>query len=749
MRKFNGSNGLPKKELSLLKMKPDVVEPSVTGVFLAAADGQITEINQCVCEMFGYTRDEMLGLFIEDLIQKDDLKQNPLQTEELKVGNINIAERHLKRKDRSVFVAEIQGQKLPGGLILGILHDKTEKIETGEALRLAEKSIRASEEKYRLLHEYSGFGVGYYTPQGVVISFNHVAAGNMNGKPEDFAGKSIYDLFPKEAADVYMSRLERAARSQFPQEYEDKIDLPVGTKWFVSTYSRIMDSENRLVGIQIISVNITDRKLAEAALSESEERYRRLYERSPLPYQSLDANGNFIEVNQAWLETLGYSREEVIGHCFGEFLLPETVEAFHQRFPCFKADGEIHNQVQMVHKDGHIIIIDIDGKIGYDAVGNFKQTHCVLRDITEQQRLQDALKDSEERYRTVADFTIDWETWIDPEGNYVYCSPAFEQITGYPPERFIEAPKFLFSLVYADDREIVEEHFALDKTDYKESTLLYRIHRNDGQVRWIEHKCRPVFSKIGSFLGIRGSNRDVTHRKLAEKALLESEARYRRLTDHAPDIIFRYDLNPTMKLAYINPAVQTITGYSPGECTADPDLMLNMIHPDDRDQMSAMLQDLNVPEDGFTLRWVGKDGVTRWMESRIVPVRDETGRLLAVEGITRDLTDRITADNALKTSEHFLARAQKISKLGSWTVDVSTNELTWSDGLYEIYGWERKEDDNYVDMWLQTVHPEDKERTMAFDKKVRSGEGGYDIEHRIIRHDNQEVRIINATAELV
>ena len=104
-------------------------------------------------------------------------------------------------------------------------------------------------------------------------------------------------------------------------------------KWFDSTYTGIKNASGEVIGVQILSLDITDRKLAEAAVIESEERYRLLFHRSPLGYQSLDADGKILEVNQAWLDTLGYAREEVIEKWFGEFLVPEMVEAFRERFP--------------------------------------------------------------------------------------------------------------------------------------------------------------------------------------------------------------------------------------------------------------------------------------------------------------------------------------------------------------------------------------------------------------------------------
>jgi PAS domain S-box-containing protein len=145
--------------------------------------------------------------------------------------------------------------------------------------------------------------------------------------------------------------------------------------------------------------------------------------------------------------------------------------------------------------------------------------------------------------------------------------------------------------------------------------------------------------------------RDVSGRKQMEEQLLESEARYRRLADHAPDIIFRYDIQPAMKLAYISPSVQLITGYTPQDCYEDPLLMLNMIHPDDKDLMASYMASLNPPEAPLFVRWIGKDGVTRWMESRIVPIQSADGQLIAVEGITRDITERKRAEEALQISE--------------------------------------------------------------------------------------------------
>lgn len=126
---------------------------------------------------------------------------------------------------------------------------------------------------------------------------------------------------------------------------------------------------------------------------ESENEFKRLYEKAPLGYQSLDENGHFIAVNQAWLDNLGYTQEEVIGNSFADFLLPGWKDHFKENFPRFKAIGEILGvEFEMVKKNGESILVSFTGKISRDKQGVFRQTHCIFQDITERKRKEEELK---------------------------------------------------------------------------------------------------------------------------------------------------------------------------------------------------------------------------------------------------------------------------------------------------------------------------------------------------------------------
>ncbi|MBV5330661.1 MAG: PAS domain S-box protein, partial [Chlorobium sp.] len=125
---------------------------------------------------------------------------------------------------------------------------------------------------------------------------------------------------------------------------------------------------------------------------ESENLFKSLYEKAPLGYQSLDENGHFIVVNHAWLDTLGYTQEEVIGKSFADFLHPDWRDHFKENFPRFKAIGEILGvEFEMVKKSGDLILVSFTGKISRNKQGDFQQTHCIFHDITERRPVENLL----------------------------------------------------------------------------------------------------------------------------------------------------------------------------------------------------------------------------------------------------------------------------------------------------------------------------------------------------------------------
>lgn len=140
--------------------------------------------------------------------------------------------------------------------------------------------------------------------------------------------------------------------------------------------------------------------------------------------------------------------------------------------------------------------------------------------IDEQMRTEEELLRSEEKYRMVADFTYDWEYWLDSNGHYIYVSPSCERITGYRPDEFIAKPDLVTKIIHPDDRAKIRKHFREElKSDRGASHLDFRIITRGGKECWISHYCQPVYSSDGRQLGRRGSNRDISKRVRLEKKL--------------------------------------------------------------------------------------------------------------------------------------------------------------------------------------------------------------------------------------
>ena len=165
----------------------------------------------------------------------------------------------------------------------------------------------------------------------------------------------------------------------------------------------MVEAGGKVIQYRTAITDITRRRNAEDDLRRSEEKFRLLYEKAPLGYQSLDEDGIIREVNQAWLDILGYSRQEVIGRWFGDFLPPDYFELFPERFACFKDTGEVCNlDFEMVRKDGAQITVSFYGRVAFDDQGRFVRTHCMFQDMTARKRAEEEIVRKSDQLRALA-----------------------------------------------------------------------------------------------------------------------------------------------------------------------------------------------------------------------------------------------------------------------------------------------------------------------------------------------------------
>lgn len=281
-----------------------------------------------------------------------------------------------------------------------------------EELRAAQAALDALRERYFDLYDLAPVGYITLSEQGLILEANLTFAGLLGMARGELVRQPLSRFILKEDQDIYYLHRKQIFESGEPQACDLRMVKKDGTRfWAHLSVTAAQDGEGAPVCRVVIS-DITARKQAEEVLRASEEKFRLYFEKAPLGYQSLDSDGKFLEVNQTWLEMLGYTRNEVVGHWFGEFLAPDFVEGFRKSFPLFKAAGKIHIEFKMLHKNGSQHLIAFEGLIGNELNGNFKQTHCVLQDITERKQAEVRMAEQLEELRSWYNLTLGRETRI-------------------------------------------------------------------------------------------------------------------------------------------------------------------------------------------------------------------------------------------------------------------------------------------------------------------------------------------------
>jgi PAS domain S-box-containing protein len=397
-------------------------------------------------------------------------------------------------------------------------------------------------------------------------------------------------------------------------------------------------------------------------VTDNEQHYRELFENAPMPYQSLDENGFIITVNNPWLEMLGYSKEELTGTFIGNYLTESSLVKLKERFPLFKQRGWVKDaDFEMITRSGSIVSVLINGRIQKNEQGNFKATHCILTNITERQKTEDALQVSEMKFKHIVQ--------ASPMGMHMYelqkngklvftgANPAANRILGTNHDQFI-------------GKSIEEAFPGLIQTEVPDR---YRdIARNGStwhteQIEYNEGAIRGAFEVV-AFQTQPGNMvtlfNDITQRKKTEAALLESEERLSFALTATNDGI--WDYKPLENKLFWSPRYYSMLGYEPEEFPASYENWRQLVHPDDLSNIERALTDCMEGKSDYYIeegRLKNKHGGYQWMLIRgKVIERDVSGKVLRMSGTHVDITERkIIYNELLKAKE----RAEESDRLKS------------------------------------------------------------------------------------
>jgi len=414
--------------------------------------------------------------------------------------------------------------------------------------------------------------------------------------------------------------------------------------------------------------DITDRKRAEEALRESEEKFKATFECSHDAITLITENGKIIDCNQSALRLFGLDRKEDFGNKRpvdfspkfqdGGMESPELARQYINR--CIESGKPQRFEWLLQRTTGEIIPTEII--LTSYLLKDEKILQASIRDITERKQSDKTIRESEERFRQVVENILE-VFWLEDvhNGRILYISPAYETIWGRTiEEMYREGPSFMEN-VYPDDKERVSvSHRAL----YEENQPFdeeYRVVRPDQSIRWVWARCYPIFDMNGKMARYAGIAEDITKRKRAEDALRESEQKFRELFDSISDLIYAQDLEG--RYLTVNRAFRTILGYDTDEFIGRTGA--DFMKPESRPLFFSKYLE-GVKKQGHLegiAAFIRKEGTKFYVEYRSKLVRPEHGPPY-ISGIGRDITERILSERERERLKAQLIQAQKMESVG-------------------------------------------------------------------------------------
>lgn len=494
-------------------------------------------------------------------------------------------------------------------------------------------------------------------------------------------------------------------------------------------------------------------KKAEEALHRSEENLANAQRIAHIGSWERDLVNNRLFWSDEVYRILGVSKDDFSAtlESFFNFIHPEDrllIQAAADAAMSGNAPYNIEHRI--VRPDGEERVVCAIGEVTFDESGKPVRLIGTVQDITERKAAETEMR----LMKSAIDSIVEGIVITDaqkPDNPIIYTNAGFEKVKGYTLEEIKGQNCRFLQGAETNQRTVDEIREALkQETSFRGEILNYR---KNGESFWNDLSISPVFDQSGRLTNFVGVQQDISERKRTEKALHESEERFRSIVETTSEWIWAFDLQGNC--SYNNPALETILGYAPEEIVGKS--FLPLMHEEEREKIQQLMPTLIADKCGWTnlvLRWYHKDGRIRYLESNALPVLDSGGEVIGYRGSDRDITESRRAEEKLRQSETNLAAAQRITHLGSWEVQLSdlrrinNNKVHWSDEVYRIFGYQPEQIEVSINRYFNSIHPDDRKYCRrAFIEAVLDRKD-LNIEFRVILPNGSE-KILHGQAEVI
>ena len=646
-----------------------VLEEVDEGYYETDLRGNFTFVTDAISRQLGYSKEELIGMNYRKYIPEEEwdavfkafngVYRTGQPLKRFSVTNITKDGRRIFVED-TVLVRRDEKGEIVG--FRGVSRDVTERKQLEEALKASEqeKSIILSTVQELILRQ---------DLRHKVLWANRAAAQSVNSTPEQLVGRHCYQIWHGRSTPCTGCPVAKARETGEPQEGE--MSTPDGRIWLVHGYP-VKDASGKVTELIEVTLEITERK-------RSQEMYETILRTTIDGFWLADMEGRFLEVNDAYCRLTGYSREELLRMTIRDVEAIETPEETSRRIQKIQQVGYDRFESRHRCKDGRVV--DVEVSVSY-LPGDTGRMVVFVRDITERKKAEEALRQSEERYRTLVENAAE-AIAVMQDGIIKFANAKVVEITGYTMEELNSMPRA--AVVHPDDRDrVIGYHERRLRGEEAPTDYEFRIIDKQGNLKWLERRVALITWEGRPAVLVLDT--DITERKRAEEQLKMSEQRYRTVLEEADEGYFETDLGGNM--TFCSEAIARTLGYSKEELCG---MNYRQLFP--KEEWEVNFEVFNkVFRTGEPVRWFPGTAITKdrrriAIERTVLPLRNEKGEIVGFRGVARDVTERKRAEEERKQLELKAQMASRLASVGEMAAGIAheiNNPLTGVIGYAQL-----------------------------------------------------------------
>ncbi|HEY9909015.1 MAG TPA: PAS domain S-box protein [Thermosynechococcaceae cyanobacterium] len=701
-------------------------------VWLGGADGATEYFNQRWYDYTGLSPDTSLGWEWQQALHPEDKEPLAESWQDSLAQDDDAAEAvlRLQRADgtyrwhiiRAVALRNTAGEVINWFGTYTDIHDQKQ-------MRLA---LLESEERLRVALKNSPLTV-FNQDQNLRYTWLYNNPGSA-GMADLLIGKRDEDLLPPGQAQRLTELKQQVMQSGKGLREEIGMTLQGQTqeKYFDLTIEPLRNPQQEIIGITCAAIDITRLKRTETALRDSRSVLDALLAGSPIGLAFLDRDLRYQQANEALATINGIPLSHHLGRTLEEILPSQSDQLASVLHQVMTTQVPVLNQ-EMSGRTAQ-------GKLFHCLVsyypvcltdGEVLGVGVAAMDIASLKRTEQALRDSEARFRRLVQSNVVGCMFWRADGAVLDANDAFLDLVGYTAADLQAGRLNWRSLTPADQLSGSDRAIAQMQQFGRAQPLEKEYFRKDGS---------RVSVLLGGVLLENHTDRgvsfvvDLSDRKRAEAALKESEERFRQLAENLQDV-FWISQPSTGQTLYVSPAFETIWG-QPIEVAYDPDRRLETLHPDDRASIPTQFSE-QIEQGRYDAQYriIRPDGSLRWIRDRGFPIRDESGQVVRVTGIAEDITERKQSEAALQSYSDRLEMALNVAQMGSWEWDLHTNLLLWTPLHETLFDYEPGTPIRSLKEWADRVHPDDLPTVEALLQAALTTRTVFECEYRVVWRD--------------